>query len=178
MFGINKTFVKTEYFNDLKNEINFIQDDVIIDGIKIKEERLTSWMTDYDYSYKYGYKIMTSNPMSKTVKIIQQIIQQNYGELFDSVLINYYKNGNIGMRYHSDEVYDEWNEHTVVVSFGSPRTLVFRLIDNFDDKTYFNFLSGDLIYMKEGCQSLYQHRVMKDSKVNEDRISLVYKKHK
>ena len=178
MFGINKKFIKSEYFNDLKNEINFVQDDVIIDGIKIKEERLTSWMTDYDYSYKYGSKIMQSKPMSKTIKIIQQIIQQNYGELFDSVLINYYKNGNVGMRYHSDEVYDEWNEHTVVVSFGSTRKLVFRLIDNFDDKTYFDFSSGDLIYMKEGCQSMYQHRVMKDSKINEDRISLVYKKHK
>ena len=34
MFGINKQFIKSEYFNDLKNEINFIQDDVIIDGIK------------------------------------------------------------------------------------------------------------------------------------------------
>ncbi len=177
MFGLEKKFITNDYFNDLKNEIIFNNDDIVIDGVIIKEERSTAWMSDNDHLYSYGHKIMKSQPMSKTVNIIQQIIQQKYGELFDSVLINYYKNGNIGMRYHSDEIYDEWNEHSVIVSFGSTRKLVFRLIENYDDKTYLDFSSGDLIYMKEGCQKLYQHRVIKNSKITGDRISLVYKKH-
>ena len=177
MFGIRKNFITNDYFQELKNEIKFNQDEVIINGIPIKEERLTTWMTDNNYSYKYGHKNMNSQPMSKFVKIIQQIIHQKYGELFDSVLINYYKNGNIGMRYHSDEIYNEWDEHSVIISFGTTRKLVFRLIENYEDKTYLDFSSGDLIFMKEGCQKLYQHRVMKDSKITGDRISLVYKKH-
>ena len=177
MFGIKKQFITNDYFHNLNNEINFNYDGVIIDGKSMKEDRATAWMTDNDHSYTYGHKIMNSQPMSQTVKLIQNIIQDKYGELFDSVLINYYKNGNVGMRYHSDEVYDQWNEHSVIVTFGSTRKIVFRLIENYNDKTYIDFSSGDLIFMKEGCQQLYQHRVMKDSNITEERISLVYKKH-
>ena len=46
MFGIRKNFISSDYFQDLKNEIKFNQDEVIINGIPIKEERLTAWMTD------------------------------------------------------------------------------------------------------------------------------------
>ena len=39
-------------------------------------------------------------------------------------------------------------------------------------------LSSDLVFMKDGCQQIYQHRVLKDKKILDDRISLVFKKHK
>ena len=178
MFGQIKQFIESDYFENLKNEIKFNQDEVVIDGVIIKEERLTSWMTDSNYSYKYGSKIMNPQPMSKTIKIIQQIIHQKYGELFDSVLINYYKDGNIGMRYHSDEIYDEWNEDTVIICFGADREIAFREILNYENKTYFNMSNGDLLFMKEGCQQIYQHRVLKNKRIVNDRISLVFKKHK
>ena len=93
-------------------------------------------------------------------------------------VINYYKDGNVGMRYHSDATYDEWEEDTVVVSFGTNRKLAFREIANYENKTYFEVSSGDMIFMKEGCQQIYQHRVLKDKTISQDRISLVYKKHK
>ena len=81
------------------------------------------------------------------------------------------------MRYHSDETYDEWYEDTVIISFGSTRKLAFREINNYENKTYFEVSSGDLVYMKEGCQKLYQHRVLKDKNIFTDRISLVFKRH-
>lgn len=178
MFGIYKQFIKKDLFNGLKSEIDFNQDIITVGEHKIKEERKTSWMSDLDYPYKYGEKIMPAKPMTQTVKYIQSVIKQNYGSYYDSVLINYYENGNIGMRYHSDATYDEWEEDTVVVSFGTDRKLAFREIANYENKTYFEVSSGDMIFMKEGCQKKYQHRVLKDKKISNDRISLVYKKHK
>ena len=178
MFGIVKNFISGDYINLILDEINLSYDKVEIDGNIIDEERATCWMSDFNYLYKYGNKIMEPLPLSSNIKKIQNIIHTNYGEYFDSVLINYYKDGNVGMRYHSDEVYDEWYDKTVIVSFGTDRKLVFRLINNYDDKTYFNFSNGDLIYMNEGCQSLYQHRLLKNKNIKKDRISLVFKKHK
>ena len=36
-----------------------------------------------------------------------------------------------------------------------------------------------ILYMKDGCQDIYQHRVLKDNNMfDKDRISLVFKKHK
>lgn len=178
MFGIYKKFIKDDVFDMLKTEINFNHDYIIVGNQMIKEERKTYWMSDFDYPYKYGEKIMQSNTMTKNIKYIQSIIEKKYGKYYDSVLINYYDNGNVGMRYHSDATYDEWEEDTVVISFGANRKIAFREIANYDNKTYFDFSSGDMIFMKDGCQSKYQHRVLKDKNVSKDRISLVFKKHK
>ena len=81
------------------------------------------------------------------------------------------------MRYHSDAVYDEWYEDTIVISFGSSRNIIFREIKNYDNKQKILLENGDLLFMKEGCQKIYQHKVLKDKKIKNDRISLVFKKH-
>tara|TARA_B100000524_G_C23607809_1_gene355071 strand:- start:538 stop:1074 length:537 start_codon:yes stop_codon:yes gene_type:complete len=177
MFGKINNFVLNDYFYNLEKEIIFKNDDIIVDDIKIKEERLTSWHSDYNYLYVYGGKTMTSQKMTKTLKKIQFAIELKYGIYFDSVLINYYKDGNSGMRYHSDATYNEWHQDSVVISFGSSRKVIFREIGNFDNKTNIIMNSGDLLFMKEGCQDIYQHRVTKDKSIGKGRISLVFKKH-
>lgn len=177
MFGTIKQFISEVGIDDLKNEINFHQDKIKIGDTEIIEERLTSWMSELGHIYKYGSKIMNPDILSPSIKMIQELINSKYGINYDSVLINYYKDGNIGMRYHSDEIYDEWNEDTVVVSFGSPRYISFREIDNYENKQKILLENGDLLFMKEGCQTKYQHRVMKDKNITSDRISLVFKKH-
>jgi alkylated DNA repair dioxygenase AlkB len=115
--------------------------------------------------------------LTKTLKKIQFAIELKYGIYFDSVLINYYKDGSSGMRYHSDATYNKWHQESVVVSFGSSRKIIFREINNFDNKTNIIMNSGDLLFMKEGCQDIYQHRVTKDKSISDERISLVFKKH-
>ena len=177
MFGIIKNFIDEDIIDDLKNEINFNQDKINIGGIEILEERKTSWMSKLGHSYKYGSKIMKPNIFSPTIKRIQNIISNNYQVDYDSVLINYYKDGNVGMRYHSDAVYDEWYEDTIVISFGSSRNIIFREIENYDNKKKLLLQNGDLLFMKEGCQKVFQHRVLKDKKIKNERISLVFKKH-
>lgn len=177
MFGLIKQFISEDIFDKLKYEINFRHDTIVVGNTSIKEERKTCWMSDLNYHYKYGNKTMIPDNLTSTVKMLQKIIETKYGKYFDSVLINYYGNGNIGMRYHSDETYDEWYEDTVIISFGSTRKLAFREINNYENKTYFEVSSGDLVYMKEGCQKLYQHRVLKDKNIFTDRISLVFKRH-
>ena len=178
MFGLHKGFIQEDLFELLKAEINFRQDSIVVGDHKIKEERKTCWMSDFNHPYKYGEKTMSSDDMTINVKKVQDIIRVKYGTYYDSVLINYYLNGNVGMRYHSDATYDEWEEDTVVVSFGTTRKLAFREISNYENKTYFEVSSGDMVFMKEGCQQKYQHRVLKDKKNMNDRISLVFKKHK
>jgi len=176
LFGIEKNFIKNNFFNEIFSSIKLNNDDVIIDGKIIKELRKTCWVSESNHSYRYGGKLMQPQKFSKILKKIQLIVELKYGKYFDSILINYYKDGNIGMRYHSDSIYDEWEEESVVISFGSSRIIKFRDKDNIDDKTEFEMRSGDLIYMKSGCQKKYQHCVCKNKK-DEDRISLVFKKH-
>lgn len=175
MIELIKKFILDDYFKYLKLNICFNYDEIIIDNLKLIEQRGTTFMSDQNCEYRYGFKTMKSIEMNDIVKKIQIEIFNKIGIYFDSVLINYYKNGSIGMRYHSDELYDEWYEESVIISFGSTRTITFREINNFDNKINFILENGDLLFMKKNCQSTYQHKLNK-SKLDEERISLVFKK--
>lgn len=175
MFGIINNLIDQNYTNNLLEEIPFNKDKIMINGIEIKENRFTYWMSDLNKNYKYGGKIMKPNKLSNTVKIIQNKVKEIYGLYFDSVLINFYENGNVGMNYHSDETYNEWSEESVIVSFGDERKVIFRCINDYEQKVEYICKNGDLIFMKEGCQSKYQHKVCKN-KLAKKRISLVFKR--
>ena len=175
MFGMINNLVNQNYINNLLEEVPFNKDKIIINGIEIKENRFTYWMSDLNKSYKYGGKTMKPNKLSNTVKIIQNKVKEIYGLYFDSVLINFYENGNVGMNYHSDETYNEWSEESVIVSFGDERKVIFRNINDYKQKVEYICKNGDLIFMKEGCQSNYQHKVCKN-KLGKKRVSLVFKR--
>lgn len=174
MYGIISNFIDNNYLDNLLDEVPFKRDYISINGMKVKENRFTYWMSDLNKSYKYGGKIMKPNKITPTIKIIQNKIKEIYGLYFDSVLVNLYENGGIGMKYHSDETYNEWNEESVVVSFGEERKIIFRDKNNYDNKEEYICKNGDLIYMKDGCQSRFQHKICKNNS-NGNRISLVFK---
>ena len=174
MFELVSNFIKEDYIENLINEIPFNKDYIFINDKKILENRFTYWMSDLNKSYKYGGKIMKPNKITPTIKIIQNKIKEIYGIYFDSVLVNLYENGGIGMKYHSDETYNEWSEESVVISFGEERKIIFRDKNNYNNKEEYICKNGDLIYMKEGCQSRFQHKICKNNS-NENRISLVFK---
>ena len=114
MFGLYKEFIKEDLFYFLKNEINFKQDTIVVGNYSIKEERKTCWMSDFDYNYIYGKKIMTAKQMSPNVKYIQNIIQQNYGKYYDSVLINYYlDNGDTLSAYQTQKKQTDLNNKII-----------------------------------------------------------------
>lgn len=175
MFELVSNFIKEDYIENLINEIPFSKDYIFINDKKILENRFTYWMSDLNKSYKYGGKTMKPNKLSNTVKIIQNKVKEIYGLYFDSVLINFYENGGVGMNYHSDETYNEWSEESVIVSFGDERKVIFRNINDYKQKVEYICKNGDLIFMKEGCQSKYQHKVCK-KKLGKERISLVFKR--
>ena len=175
MFKLVSNFIKEDYIENLINEIPFNKDYIFINDKKILENRFTYWMSDLNKSYKYGGKIMKPNRISDTIKIIQKKIKDSFDIYFDSVLINFYENGCIGMKYHSDETYNEWSEESIIVSFGDERKVIFRSIKDYEQKVEYICKNGDLIFMKEGCQSNYQHKVCK-KKLGKERISLVFKR--
>lgn len=162
----------------LKEEIPFVQQEIINGGVKIKESRLTCWMSDQlETTLEYSGKSMLPIYMTSWVKKIRDIIFNKTGIYFDSVLVNYYENGSTGMRYHSDPLGNgKWCEDFFIISIGSSRKIVFRQSDNFDNKYNFIAKNGDAIHMFDDCQTRYQHSVRKDNNVKEPRISLVFKK--
>ena len=139
------------------------------------ELRGTTWMSDdLSITLEYSEKIMQPINLTPSVQIIRTKLKEKFGIYFDSVLVNYYPDGNIGMRYHSDPI-NKWDTNFMIVSLGDTRKLIFREIKNFDNKYNFDMNHGDCIHMFDDCQDLFQHSVRKNKSAG-PRISLVFKK--
>jgi alkylated DNA repair dioxygenase AlkB len=148
-------------------------------GHQYTERRQTCWVSESEMTFKYSNKVMTTvrPEMPPFTAEIRNQLRTLVGVYFDSVLINIYPDGKSGMHYHSDPLYDEWTPNSVVVSFGDTRTLIFRRLANKEEKHVIKFNNGDVVFMFDNCQELFDH-CLKTEKRAEDcgpRISLVFK---
>ena len=171
----DKIFTKS-YFEDIKKEVPLKQNKILSNGVWVQEPRETCWMSDVGMTLEYSDKSMNPIKLTKTISDIRDTLNSRFGIYYDSVLINYYPDGGAGMRYHSDPIENKWDTNFMIVSFGATRRLVFREINDFSKKIYYDFEDGDCVNMFNNCQDLYQHSIRKGKNVEGGRISLVFKR--
>ena len=134
--------------------------------------RLTSWFGDVKYTYS-GITNMPK-PMTPLLTHIKEIIEDEYAYMFNSVLLNYYKDGNSSIGFHSDDEPELGVEPIIAsLSLGTPRDLVFV-----HKKSAKKFIvpdtPGRLIIMKGNTQRDWTHGIMK-SKATFPRINLTFR---
>lgn len=102
--------------------------------------------------------------------------------VFNSTLINYYRDGNDYIRYHKDdEKVFGYNPTIAMLTFGCPRELKFKWTSakapHENDKSY-RVEPGTLFLMAGAVQKCYWHGVERDSSIKESRFSLTFREHK
>ena len=70
---------------------------------------------------------MMPKPIPPFIETIKSKLFEDFGIIFDGVLVNYYENGDCGIGYHSDPVEDKWTTDFIVVSIGASREFVFEI---------------------------------------------------
>jgi len=76
--------------------------------------------------------------------------------------------------WHNDK--EALNTPVASISLGATRLFRFRDIKETKGWEYeLNLKSGDLVYMKEGCQRKYKHAVPVQKKVKDPRINLTFR---
>lgn len=159
-------------------KLNFDTISVAQNGKKVKviEQRGTCWFADDNLTFEYSEKKMIPQKIPLLINEIKNMVEEKFKVKFDGILVNYYPDGKSSMGYHSDPIEDKWDTKFVVISFGDTRNFTFREKVNKDNKINYEFKDGDLIYMFDNCQELYEHSVRKNKKSSRERISLVFKK--
>lgn len=110
--------------------------------------------------------------------------------LFNSTLINYYRDGNDYIRYHKDDekVFGD-NPTIAMLTFGCPRELKFKWTSDRsatfsskhhepheNDKSYL-VEPGTLFLMAGAVQKCYWHGVERDPSITESRFSMTFREH-
>ena len=111
----------------LIKKIEWRQNTIKMYGKENPVPRLEAWYGDPGKSYAYSGIHMEPNPWTDELREIKQSIEVESGISFNSVLINYYRDGQDRVAWHSDDE-KELGKNPVIgsVSFGAERTFKLR----------------------------------------------------
>ena len=104
-------------------------------GRTVRIPRLQAWYGDANVDYRYSGKTMTPRPWQSDLLDLRQRCESVTGDKFNSVLANYYRDGQDSMGWHAD------NEPELLkgaanasISFGAPRDFDFKHVKDSKDQ--------------------------------------------
>ena len=158
------------------NTIPWIQEDIQMYGKMIKTPRLTAWYGDRDKEYIYSGTKHYPIPWTKELLSIKERIEAVAGVKFNSVLLNYYRDANDSVAWHSDDEYELGvNPIIASVSFGQVRRFDIRHKHDHDRKYSIYLENGSLLVMKGDLQHNWAHQIPKSTKPLKARVNLTFR---
>jgi alkylated DNA repair dioxygenase AlkB len=131
--------------------------------------RLTCWYGDTD-------RIAGTLPWTPELQMIREIVERLAGIRFNSVLLNYYRDGNDSVAWHSDKESIMGSQPVIAsVSFGEVRSFDIRRKSNHNEKYSVRLEHGSFLLMKSGLQENWEHRIAKSTKPMKPRINLTFR---
>ena len=164
-------------FKNLLTKIKWTNDSFNIFGKNIIIKRRIAWYSEDGKSYTYSGLKRDPFPLSKDLKKIKDKIEKKTSYTFNSILLNDYENGHVGMGWHSDDE-KELGRNPIIasLSFGVSRDMYFRnRIDPKIEKIKISIEDGSLLIMKGKTQHYWQHSIPKRLKVKNRRINLTFR---
>jgi alkylated DNA repair dioxygenase AlkB len=164
------------YFNELQKTVGWQQQPIKIFGREIMQPRLTAWYGDAGKSYSYSGITMQPQPWTKTLLAIKHKADHTAGMIFNSALLNLYRNGNDSMGWHRDNE-KELGINPVIasVSFGAARRFLLR---SYTDKKITRELlltHGSLLLMQGTTQHHWEHSIPKTAKPTGSRVNITFR---
>lgn len=166
----------TEQFARIRfNHINWKQDSIRMYGKTVPLPRLTAWYGDSNKSYTYSGITSTPNQWNKGLLYLKAQIEQCAGVAFNSVLLNWYRNGEDYLNWHADDE-PELGKNPTIASANFGETRDFLLKENITGhKITLPLKHGTLLIMRGALQHHWQHSVPKRKKVQGSRFNLTFR---
>lgn len=138
--------------------------------------RLTVWVGDPGTDYSFSGEKHDPLPWTDDVLMIRNRIEPLAGTKFNSVLLNYYRDGNDSVAWHSDNE-NVLGKNPVVasVTFGQVRSFDIRNKKDHSQKYSVRLESGSYLLMKGGLQEAWEHRIAKSTKPMRERVNLTFR---
>ncbi|RYZ99096.1 MAG: alpha-ketoglutarate-dependent dioxygenase AlkB [Sphingobacteriaceae bacterium] len=138
--------------------------------------RLTAWYGDLGTDYSTTGKVLNPTPWTPELFMIKIKVEQLSGTIFNSVLLNYYRDGNDSVAWHSDrESVLGKNPVIASVSFGQVRSFDIRNKTDHTEKYSVRLEHGSFLLMKAGLQENWEHRIAKSTKLMKARVNLTFR---
>ncbi|MDB5112068.1 MAG: Alkylated repair dioxygenase AlkB [Mucilaginibacter sp.] len=138
--------------------------------------RLTAWYGDFGTDYSSAGKVSNPIPWTPELLMIKNKVEPLAGIKFNSVLLNYYRDGNDSVAWHSDrESVLGKNPIIASVSFGQVRSFDIRSKADHSEKYSVRLEHGSFLLMKAGLQEHWEHRIAKSTRPVKARVNLTFR---
>lgn len=162
----------------LIDDIAWRQDSIVLWGKSVPQPRLTAWYGDAGRSYTYSGLTLDPLPWTDDLELLRVMAESAADARFNSVLLNYYRDHNDSVGFHSDDE-PELGATPVIgsISLGATRTLTFKPRKRKDlESVRIALESGSLLVMKGDTQRNWKHAVAKESRPCGPRVNLTFRR--
>ena len=163
-------FVERLFSNDecerllsaLRGATPWRQEEIRIFGRNQRQPRLTAWHGDPGAAYCYSGIRLEPEPWTQDLLRVKQRIEAISGVRFNSVLLNYYRDGRDSMGWHSDDE-TELGEEPLIGSVSLGATRRFRMRHKADPRLQmaWDLPGGSYLEMGGALQRHWRHCVPK-----------------
>ena len=138
------------------------------------QPRLMAWHGDA--AYRYSGLALSPQPMTPLQLALKAAVEALSGHRFNTVLLNYYRDGRDSMGMHSDDEPELGAEPVIAsLSFGATRRLA---LQHKSDKSRYklDLNSGSLLLMSGKTQQNWLHGIAKVARPLGPRVNLTFRK--
>lgn len=163
--------------DELNRGIAWQHETIQLYGQEHKLPRLTAWYGDAGRRYTYSGITVNATPWTDTLLAIKQRIEQHSdGVIFNSVLLNLYRDGSDGVAWHSDDEKELGNTPVIgSVSFGQERPFQLRHREDKSLKYSLPLSHGSFLLMRGDTQRQWLHQIPKSARQMQPRINLTFR---
>ena len=164
-----------EYLKTFKENIIWKQESMNMYGKQVMFPRLTSWYGESDKPYTFSGITLQPHPWTKELLEIKAVIEPVCEVVFNSVLLNLYRDGNDSISWHTDAEKELGRNPLIAsVNFGAERKFQIRH-NQTQEIIDIHLKHGSLLVMQGELQHFWKHQVPKQKKITEERINLTFR---
>jgi len=174
--GFFDTKTSDLYFDRLRKETDWRQDDIRVFGKVYAQPRLTALYGEQGKPYTYSGITMTPLPFTPLLRSIKEQVEQLSKATFSTVLLNLYRDGQDSNGWHSDDEKELGHNPVIAsVSFGQIRRFRLKHKQHRELKYHLDLTHGSLLLMSGPTQHHWKHQIPKTTRKVEPRINLTFR---
>lgn len=165
-----------QLFTQLRQQASWQQPEIKLFGNQLLLPRLVAWYSDAGVSYSYSKITHRSNAWLPSLLSLKNNLKALLGTVFNSVLLNYYRNERDSISWHSDDELELGSNPVIAsISLGQERQFQMKHKVLHDLKYSLPLPHGSLLVMSAETQRHWLHQIPKEKQPSLPRINLTFR---
>lgn len=165
------------YYQELLEQTPWREGKISLFGKSYWQPRLFAWHADKGCSYSYSGARLCIEPWSPALAALKGLVEKNTGYVFNSALLNLYRDESDSMGLHQDDEKELGDRPTIAsISLGDTRRFILKHNAIKQEIHCLDLAHGSLLLMQNQTQNFWKHGVPKQKLPAGPRINITFRR--